>query len=218
MLFMSALVFRDARHSKVALLLVLVNAFVACSFLGFTPAIFDLPYHVRLVFRFLDVFQMPVIWLLVLSLFDKDFRLSAIHLIIVAAMALATLMERLVAFGFISSLPTWWALLVNGLTLALVVHMIFVSLRGRDDDLIESRRRSRIYIAVLTIFSALSATVFGSILFSEYQKTVHVISIWPSIVLVSFWLAKIEPNALQFYASSRQQSAQLNARDEGLLK
>jgi len=159
---------------------------------------------------------MVFIWLLALSLFEKDFRLSYFHLIVGLLYSIPILMERLVLFGFVDSLPSWWAVLVNGIHILLIVHMLSATLMSRSDDLIEMRRRSRIYLVLMTAFSALSAAILGSVLFSQYQATINVLSIWPALVWVSFWLVGVDKNVFSFDVTKSQPPHSLTARDLAL--
>ncbi len=199
-----------------AIFLLLANVATASHFLGAAPEPFGLPYHLQMMFRFLDTFQMVFIWLLALSLFEKDFRLSYFHLIVGLVYSIPILMERLVLFGYVDSLPSWWAILVNGIHMLLIVHMLSATLINRNDDLIEMRRRSRIYLVLMTAFSALSATILGSILYSQYQATINVLSIWPALVWVSFWLVGIDKNVFSFDVKKSQSPNSLSARDLSL--
>ncbi|MBV1910029.1 MAG: helix-turn-helix transcriptional regulator [Kangiellaceae bacterium] len=153
------------------------------------------------------------LWLLALSLFEKDFRLRFWHVIVGIIYSTPIFMERLVLSGFIDSLPSWWAILVNGLHILLVIHMLITTLMGRTDDLVEKRRKSRIYLVLMVAFSAISATILGSIFFSQYQPTVHVMSIWPAIVWISFWVSSINEDAFRFGHTKVELSDSLSSRD-----
>lgn len=218
MLFISTLILRDTRqsYSNSAIYLLLANVSIASHFLGFTPEIFNLPYYPRLLFRLLDPFQMVFIWLLALSLFEKHFKLTYFHVAFAAVFSGSMLMERMVLFGFISGLPSWWPLLVNGLNFVIVIHMVSVALMGRTDDLIEARRKSRVYLVLMSAFSATSATVLGSILFSQYQQTINVLSIWPAIICVSYWLCRTDENVFNFDVAKTESAAPLDSRDLAL--
>lgn len=219
LLFISTLILRDTRQSfsNSAIYLLLANISIASHFLGFTPELFNLPHYFRLLFRLLDPFQMVFIWLLALSLFEKNFKLSYFHVAFAMVFSGSLLMERMVQFDFINSLPSWWALLVNGLNILIIVHMVMAALIGRTDDLIEARRRSRVYLVMMSAFSAFSATVLGSMLFSQYQATINVVSIWPAIICVSYWLCRTDENVFSFDVIKTESKASLDSRDLDLL-
>ncbi len=220
MVFVSILCLRDMRRSPSLFYLLLANVCVTSHFLGFTPPVFELPLYLRMVLRFLDVFQLYFLWLFALSLFQKDFRINAFYVLAGVVYSTPMLMERLVQFRYIDQLPTWWALLVNGLNLLVVIHMMVVTIKGRADDLIESRRRSRIYVVLMLAFSATSVVVLGYILllngWTQYQPTVNVFSIWPAIVWIGFWLTEVNEGQFTFDVQAHNPIDQLSARDQQL--
>ena len=222
MVFVSILCLRDLRRSPSLFYLLLANVCVTSHFLGFTPAEFELPLYVRMVFRFLDVFQLYFLWLFALSLFQKDFRLNTFYVLAGVVYSAPMLTERLVQFNYLEPLPHWWALMVNGLNLMMVVHMMVVTIKGRADDLIESRRRSRIYVVLMLAFSATSVVVLGYILllngWTQYQPTVNVFSIWPAIVWIGFWLTEVNEGQFTFDVRPCQGEDSLSARDQELEK
>ncbi len=218
LLLIIALNLRDLQRTTSSLFLLLTCISLVSHFLGFTPEVFNLPYYLRLLFRFLDIFQMVFIWFLALSLFKKDFKLSYFHISVSLIYCAFIFMERLVQFGFINSLPVWWGYTVNALTILIVIHMVATTLKGRTDDLIEKRRRSRVYLVIISAFTAISVVVFGSMLFYQQQPTVDVISVWPAIVGMSFWLLNTHTRALVFDDLTKTSNKVLNARDLDLQK
>lgn len=214
LLLLIFLTIRDLKRSSSAVYLLLACISISCHFLGFTPKIFELPISLEVPFRLLDVFMVAMIWLFILSLFQKDFKFGYLHLLVIALYSVPILLERFVSFGYLSSLPKWWAYIVNGFTFALVLHIIYVSFKGKSDDLIESRRKTRRYLLVMSILSTLSAIVFGSILLHKYQATVNVLSIWPSIIGLALWLLSIEPSKFNFYSKLKADSINLNSKDK----
>jgi len=129
---------------------------------------------------------------------------------------LCVLMERAVQFNFIGGLPSWWALLVNGLSLLVVLHMVKAALIERSDDLIENRRRSRVYFVLMISFSVLFVTVVGSMLFSQYQATIDVIGIWPAIIWGAYWLCDIPAGTFNFDTAQTESVTPMNHQDSDL--
>lgn len=218
MLFISTLLIRHAKHSNSAFYLLLAQLSTASHFLGFTPELFELPNHFRLALRLLDTFQIVFIWFFALSLFDKNFKLNIFHLSIALIYSFCCLMERAVIFDFIDILPSWWALLINSMSVLIVIHMVSATLLGRRDDLIESRRKSRVYFVLMIAFSVLSVTIFGSILFNQYQATIDVIGIWPAIVWGAYWLCFVPSKVFSFDVGEPEQVSSMSARDVDLQK
>lgn len=202
LLFIGALTLRDLRSSNCSFYLLLACISTASHFLGFTPKLFQSPYEFQLLFRFLDVPMLLFIWLFTLSLFQKDFKLTLFHLIVGAIYCISIFVERLFQFGFINHLPLWWALQINTLSIIIIVQMITITLKERTDDLIEIRRKSRIYLVLMIAFSSTLMIVFSFIfLVNEndiYQPTANIFSIWPAIIWLSYWLVDIKENKFSF--------------------
>ncbi len=208
------LIIRDLKKTPGFWYLLLANICITCHFMGFTPSEFELPYYFRMSLRFIDVFLMYFLWLFALSLFQKDFRLKYSHMIVAIIYTLPMIMERCVQFGFIDILPQWWAQLVNGLNLLLIIHMVIFVLKERNDDLIEKRRKSRLYLVLMMAVCATTVVVFAHILlmygWTQYQPTINIIGIWPAIIWSCFWLLSIEKHSLSF---DEKHVSDLNHRD-----
>jgi len=222
LLFTAILLLRDVKGSSSFLFLLLTCVSTASNFLGFAPQQFALPESAQWVLRTLDVPQLVFVWLFALSLFQTDFKLKPFHLIAGLIFCVPVFMERLVLFGSINSLPAWWAILVNSLSLLLVAHMIFITIQGRNDDLLEERRKSRGYLVLVMALGALVATLVGYVLLingmSQYQSMTQVISVWPAIIWLGYWLFSIDGNKLSFTEDKSLSSAALSSRDLDLQK
>lgn len=213
LLFSAILACRDLPKSSSFYLLLLTNFTLVCHYLGFTPTEFNLPEPIRMMFRFFDVFLLFFVWLFSLSLFQKDFRLNAFHLFSGFLISGFMLAERLVNFSWLTGLPSWWPEVVNSMAFLMVFHMVFVTLTGRHDDLLEKRRTSRIYLVLIIAISAVLTIILGSILMPQHQTTVNVISLWPAIIGINFWLLHIEPMAFAFDQPVDSGHRQLSSRD-----
>lgn len=202
LLLSMVLIIRDLNKSPGFWYVLLANICITSHFMGFTTSAFELPYYLRMLLRFIDVFLLYFLWLFALSLFQKDFRLKIFHIVVVIIYAFPMLMERCVQFNFIDSLPLWWAQLVNGLNLLLIMHMVVFVLKGRNDDLIEKRRKSRLYLVYMMAICATTVVFFAHILlkygWTQYQPTINIIGIWPAIVWSCLWLFSIEKSTLSF--------------------
>lgn len=108
-------------------------------------------------------------WLLASSWFDDDFKLRPGHVVAIVIC---------VAFGFAGNyyyrktgMGNWpLAIGWRGSSLAFVLLSIFVSLRGRKDDLVESRRRLRLALS-LAIAVVILGTVFSELPLRAWPPT-----------------------------------------------
>lgn len=172
-----------------------------------------MPFAIRSAFRIFDAFLLFFVWLFVLSLFQKDFRLNLLHMLVGVVISGPILAERFVHFGWLDSLPVWWASLVNSTALLLPLHMMLVALTGRSDDLLEQRRKSRLYLTFIIAMSALLAILLGSILLPQQQTTVNVISLWLPIVSICLWLTTVDKQAFTFHHGTQEVTSELSHRD-----
>ncbi len=207
---------RDLPKSSSLVFLLLVQISLLCHFLGFTPDHFNLPYGLKVGFRLIDVFILSAVWLFVLSLFQKNFRVNLFHVLTAVLMGSAMLMERFVYFGWLDGLPIWWPSMVNSMAFFVVMHMLAVTLLGRNDDLLEKRRKSRLYLVLVIAISSLLTIVLGSMLLQEFQATVNVISLSPAVLGMAVWMLKIEPNTFSFKPKNQLDKVQFSARDNAL--
>ena len=221
MLFLCALSIRDIKKSPSLVYFLLVFLSISCHFLGFTPIELNLPYYLRMIFRFLDVPFLVFVWLFSLSMFKKYFKFTTVHFLIGMVYSFFIMAERLVQFRFIGELPIWWPWVVNLYSLAFILHLLFVVITGRNDDLIEKRRKSRVHLVYITaIVSIMLITVsFILLKYTQYnyiQPTTNIISIWPIIVWFGFWLFNMKEDSFSFDVIKSTKS--LNSRDLVLQK
>ena len=218
MLFMCVFAIRDLKKSATAVYFLLVFLSLSCYFVGFTPEPLNLPYYLQLIFRILDVPFLVFIWLFVLSLFKKKFSLKAYHVLIGLVYCALIFMERMAQFGYVNVLPVWWAWLVNFSSLAFVLHLLYVAIMGRNDDLIGKRRKYRVYLVFITFFVTFVVITISFLLlkYKQYnyiQPTTNIIAIWPIIIWISYWLLSMNDNSFCFDTNKLINREKLNSRD-----
>ncbi|WP_154224132.1 helix-turn-helix transcriptional regulator [Marinicella rhabdoformis] len=202
--------------SKPMVYLLVSQFFLLVHLLGFTPLAFHLPDELKLILRLLDVGLLVSVWLFVLSMFQRHFKLQVLHVVACAFVAAIMLAERLVQYGYMSSLPTWWAYLVNISALFITIHMVFVTITGHTDDLVEARRRTRIKMMLLVALSVTIMVVLGSVLLPEFQPTINAISIWPLVFIMSYWVFRVDDAVFAFDAVVNKQSQSLSVKETKL--
>lgn len=133
------LVSRTRRDLKISLLGVLISSM---AYLINSSTIMAPPLPWRLPIDFLAISTTVWAWIFAHQLFER--RIA--KLLLVAVPILLTLLW-IIAF----SLPQWqWFTFyaIRFLSLALVIHLIIIALTGRADDLIEKRRRIRMFLPI----------------------------------------------------------------------
>ena len=220
MLFLCILAIRDLKKSNTSIYLILTLLSLTCYYIGFAPKIYELPYSFKLISRILDVPFLVFTWLLTLSLFKRDFKLTPLYISLGVIYSFFILMERLAQFGFVEQLPILWAWVVNLSSIAFVLHLLLVTIKERHDDLIEQRRKSRVYLVYITAIMTLVLTSVSFYLlknqqYGYLQPTINIIAIWPIIILIGYWLFTINENSFAFDVNKNVKK-ELNSRDTEL--
>lgn len=221
MLLLVVLTVRDLHRSQSALYLVLACISLTAVFLGFTPAYLQLPGELKIIIRFLDIPHLIFIWLFALSLFQRDFRMRPFHWAVGLVYCIPILLVRLAQFGVLQRFPFWWIVMVDLFSIALMIHLMAVALKGRADDLLEKRRASRIYFVIVIGFVAIASALSEIVFVGErrvFLETVKVLIICPAIIWTCYWLFSIKANALSFGADRKTPTAvsDLDMRDLAL--
>ncbi len=195
----AVLAFRDTRHilqGRILIALLISLTFLATTII---PGAHLLPSPLLDMSTAMGVPNLGLLWWFCLSLLRDDFRIGAFQWAGLIALALTP------AFYFVESLgysggfgATVHA--VGSIPPALMVgHVIWVALSERNTDLLEDRRRARLWI----VFAPLAALLVS--LFSETMDSDHLASILrnglgviPAQLVLLFWLMQMSPERLQF--------------------
>ena len=220
MLLLAILTVRDLRTSVSAPYLFLACISVTAVFLGFTPEALDLPAGPKLLVRFLDIPHLVLVWLFALSLFQPNFRMRPFHWLIAIIYCTPIFMVRLAQFGWLAPMPFALVVLVDLFSVLLMIHLMWVTLRGRSDDLVEKRRASRVYFVLVIGFVAITAAVSEVIFVDQwrpYLETAKVLTIWPAIVWTCYWLFTMEISSISFGTQRRASQPQVQDAKEKAL-
>lgn len=216
--FLTIILLRDAKDWKSKPYMILASISVSALFLGYAPEALQPPEPIYSMSRFLDIPHLAFVWLLTLSLYDASFRLKPIYWICGILYSLPILYVRLFNFGIFPE-PHMWIFIYGSLTsIALMGHLCYVTLSGRADDLLETRRISRVYFILMIVFVAVSAAVIDigpREIFGIDKRTAKIITIWPAIVWGLLWLMAFNQRAAYFGWHSGS-GRQLDKRDEDL--
>lgn len=223
LLITAVLAFRDGKNSTPARFAVLAVISVAALLLSTAPAPLKLPQVPFAIAHTLDIPNIVFIWWLCLSMFQDEFKLKLWHwavFIIYISMGFA---YRLLEYGSIKYIPNGFELLLDVVTLAMMLHLVFVALRGRADDLVEPRRRLRLFfVLALTIGSSISILVENLFIenFGAEVTLFRALITLPLSVWGLLWLTKFQPEKLSFQASQSKEikPAGLDPRDAALHK
>jgi len=198
---LAVLTVRDLRKWHGAPYLFLASVTVLAAFLGLTIPPFRLPDIVHVIVRIIDIPNLAFVWLFALTLFAQKFTLRWFHIAAVALYSLPISIIRLYQFGIVDWDPEPFLLVAEIFSVALVGHLIFSTLRGRGDDLLEQRRRARVYFVIVISFVATITTFIGTDMFLPHEvsyATLWISSVWPGIVWTCFWLFGAKQEVLAF--------------------
>lgn len=197
------LILRDGRHiAAFRLALPLIVALI-CLFLTTGSDGLVVSGVVAIPMRLFDACNFIFIWWFSLALFEDEFRLGLREWGVAALFAMIVVPARLWHLGF--EVPWFATLSIPAFlcTLALMTHLAYRAVIGRHEDLVESRRKIRVWFAVALalvvvtslvterVALALDSDPFVSLLFT-YVVT-FVLGIWAIL-----WLTRLNPSALSF--------------------
>jgi len=219
LILLTVFTIRDLRNWHAAPYLFLSCISVLATFLGMTIAPFRLPDFAHLVVRLVETPNLVFVWIFVLSLFNRNFALRWFHFCAGIIYCLPMIVIRLYQFGIITWHPHTFVDIAEIFSVALMVHLIYATLHGRKDDLLEPRRRARIYFVVMIFCVAVIATFVDPKIFKPHiipYETIYIASIWPAIAWTSYWLLGGNKNATAFGNIAPKPSG-FNQRDRDLL-
>lgn len=102
----------------------------------------------RLPLHLMSLATPGLFWLFAMSWFDDDFRLRPWHLAVVAALVTGGFLANYLFFTR-NHAPVPLAISWRVMSIILVIAAIVTALRGRNADLVESRRRARMALSLM---------------------------------------------------------------------
>ncbi|MEP3654312.1 MAG: helix-turn-helix domain-containing protein [Litorimonas sp.] len=223
MLFLIAILsIRDGRKFPPKIFIVLATVAIAFMLLGTSLDEFRLPQPFHAIVRFGDVANIVFIWWLGLAIFQDDFRLRWPHWAVLILNCVILLPHR---FRELQGEGYFHQGLNIGLDLVMVGimgHLVFVTLKGRADDLIEPRRRLRLYFVLGMVLATLSAMLVENLLTNshpEFLQTLRCIIIFPLALWAILWLTEMHPEKITFTDASKpiESGSVIDPRDKALL-
>ena len=198
-------------------LLVLACITVAALLLGYAPEAVQPPDPLLAAVRYLDVPHLVFVWLFALSLFDEQFEVRPWHWIVGIVYSAPILWARLGYEGLVPPPPGWFIPFGSATSVVLIGHLIFSTIRGRSDDLLEKRRASRIHfvlvISVMAVAAALTDLMPAEGAFDK--RTAKAMALWPAIAFGTYWMLSFDRSAVRFGSGTRHPEA-LEAADRTL--
>jgi len=221
LLLVAIFALRDGWKDQTSRFAAYLSISVAAILLGTAPPELQLPPIPFVIARFLDHMSIGFVWWLGLSMFDDDFKLGKLHWAGMLGIVVPIVLFRLSEFGLIERPSNWLQHWISIFSLILMCHLICSTLIGRKDDMVESRRKVRLYF-VIGLAIAGGATVVAEILFHDtHPAAVHTFrgaSALPMALWGLLWLTKYHPEKLSFQKPNHKKSNEptIDPRDQEL--
>ncbi|MEM8616280.1 MAG: helix-turn-helix domain-containing protein [Pseudomonadota bacterium] len=206
LLVTAALSLRDARHLLQGRLAALLCISLASMLAHTIPNALDPPLAWRAIAWLVHTLNITMLWLFGLSLIVDGFRLKPLHWSIVVGhfLILSLLQVALMTDG---PLPLFWLVLINRfIQLGVLAHLFWTAIRDYRDDLVEGRRRTRLWfmvassVAALVIVGGETAQYFasGAAPDPEWFKIARVLIIFPITLFSVHWFLRLQPEQFLF--------------------
>jgi AraC-like DNA-binding protein len=198
------LAIRDVRHILQGRLL--IGLLVSVSFLAFTitPNAHLLPTSLFLFAKAVGIPNLGLLWWFCLSLLRDDFKIGAIEW----AGLLALCCVPAFYFTELAGLQLPFSTTVNRLgsipPVIMIGHVVWVALSERGADLVENRRRVRLWM-VFAPLAALAVSLYSESMESAYLASIlrNGLAVIPVQLALLFWLTAVNPEQLQFRPATK---------------
>lgn len=225
MLILAALILKSRQNTlQTTLILFILSAFT-CTLLTTGDVSLRINGTSALPLRLFDTINIVCLWLLGLSMFNDNFRIRRIHWAIIIIYLPFLIIARLYYMGDEFS----W---VNGEKVGIVTatissllmgHLAWTALRGRNEDLIEGRRKARIILSIAIVTLTLSVILVEQVaIFNNWENkfdlALYILYIFSLPITIGsvIWLTNFEPDALKFHKPVvyRTGSTRLDPKDQ----
>ncbi|MEM7639591.1 MAG: helix-turn-helix domain-containing protein [Pseudomonadota bacterium] len=206
LLVIAALAARDARHLLQGRLAIALCICLASMLANTLPDSLNPPRIWQAIAWFVHIPNIALLWLFGLSLIIDGFRLRTIHWAAIIAQ-FVSLSALQVALSANSEAGIFWLVIVTRIIgLSILAHLFWVSITGYRDDLVEGRRRTRVWFMVVSSLAALLIVggetlqffVSGAAPDPEWFKIARVLIIFPITVFSCFWFLRLQPEQFLF--------------------
>jgi AraC-like DNA-binding protein len=208
---LAALACRDARHLVQGRIVIILGLTLGCMLLTTAPENLRPPSPAYEALRVFDTPNIVFIWWFGLSLFEDDFKLRRLHWAGLGIYLLCGIPLRIEYLANAQVVP--FALDVAGrvVSIAMLGHLFWNTFSGWQDDLIEARRRTRLWYVIATAIAAslvlgteiIYTTFTGDRSDPEWFSTLRTAIIFPPVAFGAFLYMQFRSEFLLFEPVSR---------------
>lgn len=216
LLLVATIVLRDARHLLQGRLAAAMCICLSGMLLNTMPGWYSAPFAVVAIAWIIHIPNIILLWLFALSLFQDDFEMRRIHWAALVATTVFVLLIQSSIYWNVQPL-TYASIAANRiLGFSVLAHLFWTAWSGRKDDLIEARRRTRLWFilglgATAFIIMAGEALHYGLTFDNDdptWFTTARSIIAFPMIIIGALWFLKLLPETLLFERTAAQPVAQ----------
>ena len=185
-------------------------------FLGYTPAPLRLSDPIQTIVRFLDVPHLVFVWLFVLTLFSVKDRGPVFYGLAGIIYCLPILWFRIADLGWVEWPPRGVHILASVFSVILMLHLLYKTIKEWGDDLVNQRRKTRLYFLGLVFLITMISAVTEFFNFQQLgldRTTIKILCIWPAILFAAIWLVNLDFDHVNFGATAQSPKG-LTARQE----
>lgn len=201
LLMLAVLAMRDAGTTNTARYAALLTVTAAALLLGTPHPDLLLPWPAHVFVRILDVFCVSLVWWFACSLFEDDFSLGWLQWLGMGSLSLVTFVYRLLELGFISYVPSILGIIMLAISMMMMAHLFYITISGRQDDVIESRRRARSFFVIGLIAVTVTILITDRIFYDEFPMAMSLfraVVILPIVIWGLLWLTRFHPEKIAF--------------------
>jgi AraC-like DNA-binding protein len=217
---LAVLAYREIHAWRSARYLLAACLSVIALFLTMAPDFSGISESARFAIGYPAVPHLICVWLFALSLFDPDFKIEPWHWLVGVLYCAPLLWTHHFGMRAVAAQTPWLLLLIPILSLALMAHLVFATLRGRADDLLETRRSARVYFVwVVALFAMITALLdpVTAAYPTTLRRTFKTLAIWPAIVWGCLWMLAIDRRAITFRLRTEPEETP-DERDSDLMR
>lgn len=166
LVLLAVMAVRDGRHLVQGRIMTVLGITLGSMLLSTAPPETRPPSPLYEGLRLIDTANIVFVWWFSLSIFQDDFKLRTFHWLTLGAYLGIAIPARIAYIYGVFELPFTFEVAVRVLSLAMVVHLLWVALSGLRDDLIEARRQTRFwYVVAMGLATAL--VVIGEMFYTS---------------------------------------------------